>query len=242
MIQYATITMPGGREINEDAVAVCQKDEILFAALADGLGGHGAGEVASALAIETVTQMFESCTDIDAALLPDAVMAAQDALMEKQRTTGRMNDMKTTLVLLLIRAEMAVWAHVGDSRLYRFEGAVVAEHTLDHSVPQMLVAQGEIRERDIRNHEDRNRLTRVLGMEWETPKYTLSTGEAFTAPQSYLLCSDGFWELIDEKEMCRTLKRSETPEEWLAAMEQIVLKNGRNKNMDNYSAVAVFVR
>ena len=63
-----------------------------------------------------------------------------------------------------------------------------------------------------------------------------------TDKQAFLLCSDGFWELIDEKMMCKTLKKAKTPEEWLKSMEQIVLENGKGTNMDNYSAIAVFVR
>ena len=63
-----------------------------------------------------------------------------------------------------------------------------------------------------------------------------------TEHTSFLLCSDGFWELIDERHMCKTLKKAKTPEEWLQNMRQIVLKNGRGTNMDNYSAIAVFIR
>lgn len=106
----------------------------------------------------------------------------------------------------------------------------------------MLVNQGEIRERDIRFHEDRNRLTRVLGMEWDAPRYTASEEMLLAPPATFLLCSDGFWELIDEKEMSRQLKKSATPGEWLQRMEEIVLQNGQGKRMDNYSAIAVFVR
>lgn len=59
---------------------------------------------------------------------------------------------------------------------------------------------------------------------------------------SFLLCSDGFWELIDEKQMSKTLKKADSPQQWLAAMEEIILANGKGTNMDNYSAIAVFVR
>lgn len=66
------------------------------------------------------------------------------------------------------------WGHVGDSRLYYFKNGKIVKRTLDHSVPQMLVARGEIDEKEIRHHPDRNRLVRVMGMEWDEPKYQVS--------------------------------------------------------------------
>lgn len=112
----------------------------------------------------------------------------------------------------------------------------------DHSVPQMLVKRGEIAEKDIRRHEDRSLLLRVMGTEWDGPKYQVVEGITLTKRSSFLLCSDGFWELIDEKMMCKTLKKAANPQEWLDSMEKNVLENGKGTNMDNYSAIAVFVR
>jgi serine/threonine protein phosphatase PrpC len=131
---------------------------------------------------------------------------------------------------------------VGDSRLYRFVNRKNVSRTLDHSVPQMLVLTGEIKEKDIRGHEDRNRLTRVMGMEWSGPKYELGGGMPLTGNETYLLCSDGFWEWITEREMERLLKESDDPETWIEKMEAEIVKNGRNAHMDNYSAIAVYVR
>lgn len=85
-------------------------------------------------------------------------------------------------------------------------------------------------------------MLRVMGTEWENPKYQVMDGISLTKNSSFLLCSDGFWELIDEKMMCKTLKKADSPEKWLSDMETIVLKNGMGTNMDNYSAIAVFVR
>ena len=81
-----------------------------------------------------------------------------------------------------------------------------------------------------------------MGAEWESPKYEMSDPMAITGRTSFLLCSDGFWELIEERQMCKALKKSKTPREWLENMEQVVLENGRGTNMDNYSAIAVFIR
>src|SRR5690606_19818606 len=130
---------------------------------------------------------------------------------------------------------------VGDSRLYRFSGGSVAEQTDDHSVPQMLVAAGDIRVEEIRFHEDRNKLLRSLGTaEGFRPAlrdrpFSLTPGEVF------LLLSDGFWEYITEIAMTAELAKSATPEEWLRRME-LRLRTAASGDFDNYSAIAVFVR
>jgi len=83
---------------------------------------------------------------------------------------------------------------------------------------------------------------RSMGVEWETPQYELMKPVPMRKCQAFLLCSDGFWELILEEEMCSLLKNSSSPEEWLEEMEKVVLKNGKDKNMDNYSAIAVWCK
>lgn len=242
MLTYASLSENGNRPYNEDSFGtkVLQGD-CLFA-LADGLGGHGKGEVASAIAIGQSLDTFETETERGEGLLPSCVLASQYALLEAQRLEELQDQMKTTLVLLRVAGEMAQWIHVGDSRLYCFQEGGQMLRTLDHSVPQMLVAAGELRERDIRFHEDRNRLVRVLGMEWDAPKYTLSDRMPLAAPTSFLLLSDGFWEYISDKQMQRCLRRAPTPEAWLEGMRRIVQRNGKRRDMDNYTAIAVYIR
>lgn len=242
MTTYAVLTDKGSRKINEDSVGVREGRFGMLFALADGLGGHGQGEVASALALAGAFKAFESDEVARETLLPLCVAQAQNEVIDEQRRQGLSDEIKTTLCLLHIHRDIARWAHVGDSRVYAFRKDRLLARTLDHSVPQMLVAQGELRERDIRFHEDRNRLIRVLGMPWDVPKYDLSDELMIAPPMSFLLCSDGFWELIDEKEMSKILRRSSTPEEWLDMMRDVIEKNGVGKNMDNYSAIAVFAR
>lgn len=151
--------------------------------------------------------------------------------------------MKTTLVILEIEKERIRWGHIGDSRLYYFVNGRIRERTLDHSVPQMLVSAGEIKEKAIRHHPDRNRLLRVLGTDGDDEPVNYQESEVVkrTGGQAFLLCTDGFWELIEEKKMEAALKKASTPDQWIAAMQEIICKNGRGTNMDNYSAVAVWV-
>ena len=237
MITFAHTTKTGDRDINEDSVSVQVADDRYLFVLADGLGGHGHGEVASKLAAEKCAAVFLAGGGLD-----ECFWSAQNGLLEEQRRLGTPDEMKTTLTLLHIDKDKVCWGHVGDSRIYHFSKGKLAARTLDHSVPQMLVISGEIREKAIRGHEDRNRLLRVLGIEWDSPKFELSEEMPLTPGDSFLLCSDGFWEWIVEKQMLRFLKQSPTPEQWLSLMDAEVLENGSGKNMDNYSAIAVFVR
>ena len=105
----------------------------------------------------------------------------------------------------------------------------------------MLVFTGELKEKNIRNHPDRNRLLRVLGARNIEIKVDYSDTMSLDECQAFLLCSDGFWECITEKKMCKFLKKSKTVQEWLDMMVNEVKKNGMGTNMDNNSAIAVFV-
>ena len=240
MITYTELTDRGGRAVNEDSARVFEKDGKKCLVLCDGLGGHGKGEVASALVVEAVGQIFNSAQKIDEDFLRSAFQLSQEALIDEQIRQDAKTDMKTTAVAMYIDGNKVQWGHVGDSRLYAFAKNKVKLRTLDHSVPQMLVFAREIKEKQIRNHPDRNRLLRVMGIEWEKPMYELAEQTQLEKYQAFLLCSDGFWELIDEKQMCKLLKNSSTVEEWMQAMVEVIKQNGIGKNMDNYTAIALW--
>lgn len=207
--------------------------------LADGLGGHGRGDEASQAVVRMSAETFRSQPSVT---LEQCFQRSQEYLLAEQIRLGAQDEMKTTLALLWLEGETARSGHIGDSRVYHFRKNKLLFRSLDHSVPQMLVVTGEIREKDIRHHEDRNRLLRVMGMEWTTPKYEIHPPVQLLPGDSFLLCSDGFWEYIEEKRMIKALKGAKSPEEWLQAMEPVVLAAGKGHNMDNYSATAVWVR
>lgn len=236
---YAVFSDKGGREINEDSLGVCQNNINYCFVLCDGLGGHGMGDVASSLVVEVFKDQFGK-TDDAVNFLGQTFMASEDILMAEQAVKGAKRKMKTTAVAVVADDRNAYIGHVGDSRVYVFNKNKVKVRTQDHSIPQMLVLSGEIKESEIRNHPDRNILLRVLGIEWEEPMYELMAPIPLKKCQAFLLCSDGFWELIEEKEMCSLLKKADSVEEWLESMAVVVKENGQNRNMDNYSAIAVW--
>ena len=244
MLTYKSITHTGERAYNEDSAICLEEDGKFCFVVADGLGGHGKGEVAS----QKVTEVFEQEFRVNQNTSPKSNLhfldhtftKAQQEVVALQEAQGDTKSMKTTAVALSIMDGSCSWAHIGDSRLYIFAKNKVKLRTLDHSVPQMLVFSGEIKEKHIRTHPYRNRLMRVIGMHWDSPRYELGEVELpLEECQAFLLCTDGFWENITEKKMCKFLKKSSTVEEWLDLMLKEVEKNGLGNHMDNYTAIAV---
>jgi serine/threonine protein phosphatase PrpC len=239
MEKYALLTKPGERENNEDAVWLGEKGTDLCMLLADGLGGHGSGEAASRAAVETCRKIWtESAPEDFSTYL--YFRSCEDKLEELQDLAHDFTGMKTTVVLCRTRNGQLYCAHVGDSRMYYFRRGKIISRTLDHSVPQMLVFSKEIKEKQIRNHPDRNRLLKVMGDRNQDLYFEEMTPISVRTGDAVLLASDGFWENVEDREMQKALQKAVSPENWLSRMEQIAVERARNKNMDNYSAIAVW--
>lgn len=239
MVTFAHVSAAGGRKKNDDCVATSHMGpELGLYILADGLGGHRGGEVASGIAADVCRTLYPfHYRDPD--LLSVCFSEAQKAIREKISQDPSLESMRTTLVLLLQEGNRFSWGHIGDSRLYYFREGKFAFRTVDDSVPQMLLKLGEIRESDLSSHPDRNKLLAVLGSDTNEPAFHLSEPVLAGSQDAFLLCTDGFWEHIDEKEMEKALKKSSDVSDWLVRMEETVLKNSRPDTRDNYSALAV---
>ncbi len=240
-ISFAKYTDVGSRKVNEDSMLVVQDGSRYLFVVADGLGGHGMGDAASQLVCETIRAYFLSHKNLDSAMFAELYRLCQQKLLEKQEELGASGKMRTTLNILWLDETTAYWSHIGDSRTYYFDQKQLIKRTFDHSVPQMLAAAGQIQESEIRSHEDRNRLLRVMGVTGQDPVFDTEQPVPLRSNQQFLLCSDGFWELITEEQMTLWLDESDDPQFWLDNMIEIVHRNGRNKNTDNTTAVAVWI-
>ena len=239
-LTHATLSHPAGRKINEDAsnshqLAAGQGCWVV----ADGLGGHGGGDVASRITVDTIVDAYRKSPEFSAPYLGELMELAQQAILSRQQDDYRLSAMRSTAVVLLLDDAKALWAHVGDTRLYQFANGRIVFQTRDHSVPQAMVDAKDIRYDDIRHHEDRNRLTRSLGNNGKVRATLLDQPVAIDEGAVFLLCTDGFWEYVTEPEMEATLATSDTPEKWLMEMEAILLSNAPSDH-DNYTATALF--
>lgn len=240
MVDYCFLSYKGSYETNEDSIGFINKPNRQVFVLADGLGGHGKGDIASSEATKYAQQFFSNCIVIDRDSIERCFNEIHLMLEKLRSEKHHSRGVITTLVLLIIENNVAYWAHVGDSRLYKFNRLKVVEQTRDHSVPQMMVVMGEITKKQIRGNPDRNKLLRALGMNGEPPRVDVRfPGVPLKKGDSFLLCSDGFWELIEEKDMQKCLWFSKNSTEWLDKMKKIVETNGQNRKMDNYSAITV---
>ncbi len=233
-VKYSHI---GGRAENEDSV-VCRvlSDSAVYAVVADGVGGHGDGSVASRIAVKCFSQC-ERCAALpsEAQILQWFQEANQEILAKNRTAAG----MRTTAVFLAVYHNCATWAHIGDSRLYHFHNDHLEDYTKDHSVAQVQVFAGELTREQIPFSQDRSKILRALGDETAEAEIHQAL---YLQPgrHAFLLCTDGFWEYLTDTEICLDLMKSESPEIWLGYLR---CRGDLRKNMDadNNSAVAVFI-
>jgi len=238
-MKYSSICEIGDRDVNEDSVVCLARSDRWCFVVADGLGGHSKGEVASSIVTAVFSDQFPESNGSNAGLLAASFNAAQERIINTKQKSA---EMKTTCVALSIAAGRFVYGHIGDSRLYHFRRAKLRSRTLDHSIPQLLELSGEISEDDIRGHPDRGRLFRVMGDEWDVPRYELSRERKLSVDDAFLLCTDGFWEHIPATMMTQTLREAGSAEKWLLAMRDVVLTAGREMSLDNFSAITVIIK
>lgn len=242
-LSTATLSRPGGRPVNEDAEGhAAHGGSHRCFVVADGLGGHGGGDVASAVAVAAVLDAFRTSPLLTALDIEGHIRAADEALRRRKSAEPKLAGMHTTVVVLISDGGQALWAHVGDSRLYLFRNGRFVLRTRDHSVPQVMADAGEISERAIRRHEDRSRLLRSLGDSEPARVETASEPCPLQPGDALLLCTDGFWEYVLETEMEADLAKARSPGEWIELMTVDRLLRRAPEDHDNYTALALFVQ
>lgn len=207
-------------------------------AVADGMGGHNAGELASALAVETLRQEASALKKLTAApaaaWMKAAIREANHRIFESSGQKGRAG-MGTTLTACAVSGEQAVFGHIGDSRAYLFREGDFIQLTNDHSVVADLVRAGELTPEEALRHPSRNVLSRALdGGPAEPDCFTAD----ICAGDALLLCTDGFSNLLAAAEINRDVRNGVTAAIF-AAWKNIVIERGAP---DNFTAVLFFPR
>jgi serine/threonine protein phosphatase PrpC len=235
----ASLSAAGGRPDNQDRCGEGPTGGGGRAyVVADGLGGHAAGELAAERAVAAVLASLAGEAALAPGALARAFEAAGAALRAVQRERREAWGCRTTAVVLAVEGGLALWGHVGDSRLYRLHGGRAELRTRDHSVPQALVDSGVLASDAIRHHPDRNRLLRSLGGDEPVDATLAATPVAIAPGDAFLLCTDGFWELVPEPAMESALAAAGDPADWLRRLEAGLLAAARGP-FDNYTAIAV---
>lgn len=226
----------GGRCSNEDAVGI--SDNIFV--LADGLGGHSFGEIASSKVVEYLLGCTE-ISDISNNAMHNIINEVNGYIMREKAAASVYGDMASTVVAAFVKDGHFNYFNVGDSRMYYFRNGKIFIQSKDHSMTQLSVDMGEISREKMRFHEDRNKLTKVLGLSENLKINQKFEPFKIMRDDAFLLCSDGFWEYISEKQMIKLLHKSKTPNKWLEAMLKVILHKAKEGN-DNLSAVCGMVK
>lgn len=242
-LEVSVLSNPGGRERNEDACGFWTGDGGCFCVVSDGAGGHGGGDVASKLAVRVILTAFQELPASTGDAIDRALKAAHRAIVEQQARGDAVAGMRATATVLAIDTvhHTAVWGHVGDTRLYCFRNGRVIAQTKDHSVVQKMVDAGFLEQNALRDSLQRSRLFAALGHDEDFVATVEDHPLPIAVGDVFLLCSDGFWEYIDERAMQDALSRATSPAEWLRDMERDVVEHG-GVGQDNFSALTVWCR
>jgi serine/threonine protein phosphatase PrpC len=243
-LSWAQVSETGMRASNQDAIGAARNGDLACFAIADGTGGHEGGEVASRLAVDSLIRAFCDAPAFGAPALLGYVGRAIDQVESSKRGTPELSDMSTTIAAVLVDQDSAaaVWAHLGDTRVYLFRAGRMHAVTRDHSLAQQLVDAGYANAAQLREHPQRNILLAAVGAQGEMP-VAASEAVALEAGDALLACSDGLWEWVREDEMEQALSHSTRTHDWLAAMcaTADAAVKAAGKARDNYSAYAIRV-
>jgi protein phosphatase len=221
------------RDHNEDAFEIAAQHNI--AVLADGMGGHNAGEVASQIAISTTIAILSNTAGLSAQdRLETAVQAAHGSIRDKAAESARHHGMGTTIVAVLLEGKTLNVAHVGDSRLYQLRHRQLKQLTRDHSLLQEFIDKGLYSPEEAKAKVARNIITQALGLEsslkMDIDHFAMQSGDR------YLLCSDGIHEMLSDEDIAAVLMQKLTAD---ATCEELIDHANAKGGKDNITTIVI---
>jgi PPM family protein phosphatase len=230
----------GARQVNEDRVGHWSAPDAVLMAVADGLGGHMHGELAAQIAIDILGAAFAA--EANAGLhepsefLARAFAAGHAAILRDALARGLPDTPRTVIAACVVQDGHAFWSHIGDCRFYLLRQGRIQVRSRDHTVVQRLVDEGRIREEAVGTHPHRNRLLACLGG-YDLPSLGPAESVRLTAGDIVLLCSDGFWGPLTQRQLMHALLSRPLEE---AIPELAALAESRaGADCDNISVVAM---
>ena len=238
MKSYSITDVGQKRTVNQDFVFTSETPvgnlPNLFE-VADGMGGHKAGDFASSYAVEVLLSTIrEDENSNPVKIIRAAIETANTQLLREASDNEAMSGMGTTMVLVTIVGHYAYVANVGDSRLYLIDENKISQITKDHSLVEEMVRMGEISRDDARNHPDKNIITRALGAGRDVDVDFFDV--RLTPGDILLLCSDGLSNMVPDEDIRQVILTSETLEE---AGRRLVSMANDNGGRDNIAVVLV---
>ncbi len=228
------------RDHNEDYIAWDEMRGLVL--LADGMGGHNAGEVASELAVRRIREAMQDILTAEmiasnvinySEALCDAIIYANDEINHVARESEQYSGMGTTIVAMLFVGERAILANVGDSRIYRYRDDTLEQLTVDHSLVQEMVDSGMLNEQEAQASISRNVITRALGISEQVEVDIVE--ESPRDGDTYLLCSDGLTDLVADERIRAALISSRGDMDMACA--ELVAQANEEGGRDNISIV-----
>lgn len=230
----------GGRRYNQDRIAYSYSKEALMMVVADGMGGHYQGEIASQITVELMAQLFQQearpVLRDPFHFLITTMQGAHDAIAQYSHKHNLLESPRTTCVAAIVQRSCVYWAHVGDSRLYLVRGGGLVARTHDHSKVQQLFEQGKISEDEVKTHPERNKIYNCLGG-LAPPEIELSRRVGLVKGDTLLLCTDGLWAVLPENEITAILKNAPIVESVPELLDHAEFHGGRDG--DNLSAIGM---
>lgn len=235
----------GGRLTNQDALGMAMQDSLACYVVSDGAGGHLGGEIASGIVVQAVIDSFMRDLSFGSRALQSYIEAAIAKVAEGKAAERAHADMSATVAAVLIdlKNRYALWAHLGDTRVYLFRGCKVLSVTKDHTVVQQLIDAGYCKPEETRTNPQRSTLFSAIGAEGETQPAVSDDTFVVEDGDALLICSDGFWEWIAEGEMEQALTDAADVDAWLARMIRLAEANSATseKPRDNFTAFALWL-
>ena len=239
-IDYGTATSQGKvRTSNEDSFAADSGSRLFL--VADGMGGHAAGEVASEIAASTVEELVASERGDNAGLgelLIGAARAANGRIYEAQRQRPELSGMGSTLTVLVFSDSSYHIAHVGDSRAYLLRAGILDQLTRDHSLVWHLFESGVLRKDELSSHPQKNLITRSIGPHPQV-EVDVECGEVHEG-DTFLLCSDGLTDVLSDEDIRRTLSAADASPQQLG--DTLVSAANARGGPDNITVIVVRIR
>jgi serine/threonine protein phosphatase PrpC len=235
------MSLIGGREENQDRVAVVTGPEAVMLITVDGMGGHADGALAAQVASETIAEGFAKTSHpvFDPQGFMHGVIAeAHGKLVNMSPDLKIEFRPRATCVVCLIQDGAAYWAHVGDSRIYLIRNNAVLNRTRDHSHVELLLQEGLITENEISAHPMRNYVECCLGGDFELPGMTVTNQQQLEPGDTLLLCSDGFWSGLEDEQIVLLGAVERALSDSLLQLGELAVKRG-GSHADNTSAVAL---